>query len=277
MTTPSDEAPKRTIEVEIEVPGTPEQVWDAIATGAGITAWFVPAEVDEREGGTITMHFAEGLDSTGAITAWEPTRRFAYEEEWEISVEAGPARLATEFLVETRSGGTCIVRIVSSGFGSGADWDRELDSMESGWQGYLDNLRRYLERFLGLPCSTILVTGNAPAPAERAWSELSGALGLEDARVGDQVPAAGRDGPSLGGVVERVDDKWLTIRTEEPAQGVAMIAAFTWGDIVYTSFHAYLFGDDAPAVAAREEPAWRAWMDERFPSRTASEAGATIG
>ena len=41
----------RTIEHEIEVSGTPEQVWQAIATGQGITAWFVPTKVEERAGG----------------------------------------------------------------------------------------------------------------------------------------------------------------------------------------------------------------------------------
>jgi hypothetical protein len=37
---------RRSIQVEVEVPGTPEEVWQAIATGPGISAW----EVD-RQGG----------------------------------------------------------------------------------------------------------------------------------------------------------------------------------------------------------------------------------
>jgi uncharacterized protein YndB with AHSA1/START domain len=47
----------RTIEHEVEVAGTPEQVWQAIATGQGITGWFVPAKVEERAGGAIELHF----------------------------------------------------------------------------------------------------------------------------------------------------------------------------------------------------------------------------
>lgn len=31
-------------------------------------------------------------------------------------------------------------------------------------------------------------------------------------------------------------------------------------------WEAIAFGDQAPRVAARDEPAWRAWMDEHFPS-----------
>ena len=34
---------RRSISVEVEVPGTPEEVWDAIATDPGISKWFVPA------------------------------------------------------------------------------------------------------------------------------------------------------------------------------------------------------------------------------------------
>ena len=37
--------------VEVEVPGTPEQVWNAIATGPGISSWFVPTEIAEGEYG----------------------------------------------------------------------------------------------------------------------------------------------------------------------------------------------------------------------------------
>ena len=35
---------RRSVQVEVEVPGTPEQVWQAIATGPGVGAWFVPTE-----------------------------------------------------------------------------------------------------------------------------------------------------------------------------------------------------------------------------------------
>ena len=36
----------RAIDLDIEVPGTPEEVWEAVASGPGITAWFVPAKVE---------------------------------------------------------------------------------------------------------------------------------------------------------------------------------------------------------------------------------------
>jgi uncharacterized protein YndB with AHSA1/START domain len=106
---------QRRIEVSVEVPGTPEQVWDAIGTGPGISAWFMPLEIDGREGGSVYMDFGAGLESTGTLTAWDPPHRFVHEE-------AG-AGTATEWLVEARSGGTCVVRLVTSGFAEAEGWE----------------------------------------------------------------------------------------------------------------------------------------------------------
>ena len=41
MPVKKDASGRHSIEVETEVLGTPEEVWQAIATGPGISAWFV--------------------------------------------------------------------------------------------------------------------------------------------------------------------------------------------------------------------------------------------
>ena len=54
---------------EITVAATPEQVWDAIATGPGVDAWFMGhTEFEAREGGTGTMTMG-GQTSRSTITA----------------------------------------------------------------------------------------------------------------------------------------------------------------------------------------------------------------
>ena len=68
---------RRSVQVEVEVPGTPEQVWEAIATGPGVGAWFVPTEIDGRIGGAETTHFGGGMDSVDTITEWDAPHRFA--------------------------------------------------------------------------------------------------------------------------------------------------------------------------------------------------------
>jgi uncharacterized protein YndB with AHSA1/START domain len=257
-----DSAP-HSVEARIEVPGTPEQVWEAIATGPGTSAWFVPAVIEEREGGAIALDFGGGMEAAGTVTAWEPPERFVGEEQWESG------RLATEYLVEARSGGTCVVRIVSSLFGGGADWKQELGSMQEGWSIFLLNLRSYLTDFAGQPSSVVLVHGSARGPRRAAWAELAGELGLAGAAVGDRAEVAVPGGATLSGVVEWLADgshhDGLMLRVDRPAPGTALIFANSWRDTVHTNFHAHLFGDEAAAAAAREEPALRAWMEERFP------------
>jgi uncharacterized protein YndB with AHSA1/START domain len=280
MTNPNEDTPRRrSIELEVEVPGTPEQVWEAIATGPGITAWFVPAQVEERDGGSLSLDImGEGMEASGVVTAWDPPRRFVYEEEDPFGADP-PARLATEWLVEARSGGTCVVRLVNSLFASGEDWDDQLDDLREGWGAYLHNLRVYMTHFAGQRCATILLTGNAPAPKARAWAELTDALGLAEAAVGERAATSAPDAPTFAGTIERaVESKHhheLMLRLDEPAPGVVFVFAFEYLEQVYATLHAYLFGDEGSAVAAREEPRWRAWMDRRFPSAEAvSEAGA---
>jgi hypothetical protein len=52
--------------------------------------------------------------------------------------------VATEWLIEAKSGGTCVVRLVMSGFGPGPDWDDEVDGLRSGMRLALSNLQRFL-------------------------------------------------------------------------------------------------------------------------------------
>ena len=79
MTTP--DKPLR-FEFEVEVAGTPEQVWQAIASADGISSWFLPTDFEPREGGAVVTHMGD-TSSPGSVTGWDPPRRLVYEEpEW---------------------------------------------------------------------------------------------------------------------------------------------------------------------------------------------------
>ena len=265
-----EDSGRRSVQLEFEVPGTPEQVWHAIATGPGISSWFVPTEVEERNGGAITFHLGPGMDSSGSVTAWEPPSRFAYEErDW--GPDAPP--LATELLVEARSGGTCVVRLVHSLFANGDAWDDQLESMESGWPSFFNVLRLVLTHFQGQPCSSLRVMGTGPEPESKAWEELTGALGLAGAQEGERRSTSATGAPPLGGVIERRGDgkhfHELLLRLDEPTPGIALAGAYTWGGKVHVAISFYLFGDRAAVVAARDEPLWQAWVSEQFATAVA--------
>jgi uncharacterized protein YndB with AHSA1/START domain len=141
------------MERTFEVDATPEQVWDAIATADGIAAWMVPTELDPEIGGAVS--FDVGFWSRGIVTDYTPTRRFAYAEPWPIADHMPTADhdvssltpIATEFLIESASGGSCVIRVVSSAYGTGADWENEFFAeMIEGWAALLDNLATHFER-----------------------------------------------------------------------------------------------------------------------------------
>ena len=138
----------RSIELEIEVAGTPEEVWAAIASGPGITAWLHPTELEEREGGRMTYDMGAGAGGDATIREWEPPRRYVEEATWSTE-GAEPTVLATEWTVEAQAGGTCRVRMVTSGFPSGAAWDEEIEGFTEAMEVALENLRLHRAHFAG--------------------------------------------------------------------------------------------------------------------------------
>jgi uncharacterized protein YndB with AHSA1/START domain len=157
MPVKKDPSGRRSVEAEVEVPGTPEEVWQAIATGPGISSWFVPSTVEERVGGATTNNFGPGMEAVATIKAWQPPRRFVAET-------AEEPRFATEWIVEARSGGTCTVRVVHSWFASTDDWDNQFEGHTHDWRAFFRILRLYLAHFRGQTCSAFQLNAMAPEP-----------------------------------------------------------------------------------------------------------------
>jgi uncharacterized protein YndB with AHSA1/START domain len=274
MSVKTDANGRRWISVEVEVPGTPEQVWEAIATGPGISSWFVPTEIRTREDGTrmITSSFGPGMESVAPATAWDPPRHFAKES---AGMAPGSPPLATEWFVEALSGGTCKVRVVHSLIASGEEWDNQLTGVEKGWPGFFAILQRYLAHFAGQPAASFRLMGFAPAPLAQAWAALGVQLGLDGAGAGAGAGAALRPPagtPVLAGRVERVTDAAggaqpeALLALDQPAPGTAFVNALEMGGRVFLGVAVYLYGGGAAEAASREEPAWQQWMAQRFPA-----------
>ncbi len=73
--------------------------------------------------------------------------------------------------------------------------------------------------------------------------------------------------PFAGTVARRAGGRWqgyVLLRLEAPARGLASVGA--WGEQQPTaSVQLCLYGADGEAVAAREQPAWEAWMRGALP------------
>lgn len=76
----------RYLEFEIEVVGSIEEVWQAISTGPGITSWYVPHVIEEREGGAATASFGPGPE----CRSWEGSPLGSRPTEWYSTVAKGP-------------------------------------------------------------------------------------------------------------------------------------------------------------------------------------------
>ncbi|MEO5679103.1 MAG: SRPBCC family protein [Acidimicrobiales bacterium] len=253
----------RTIDLSVEVPGTPEEVWEAIATGPGISSWFVTCGVDEEVGGSVSMDFGGVRQETGKVTVWEPPTRVVFE---------GPGGkddgrvLAYEWLVEAREGGTCLVRLVNRGFGTGEEWDGDYDGLTQGWKVFLGNLRLHLTHFRGRHARALTPVAVAPGPNSAAWGALCSALGVSPTlEAGDRLTTSGEGVPPLTGVLqgarrsEAISEYRMLL--DGPAAGTALVAAEGRGEQVALSVWLYLYGDAAPG-----EGDWAAWLEDRFPA-----------
>jgi uncharacterized protein YndB with AHSA1/START domain len=256
MTTP--DVPHR-YELTLTVPGTPEQVWDAIATAQGISSWMMQTDLDERVGGAVTFHMGPEDASHGTVTDYDRPRRIAYEEDWASLVgQAGApvTPLVTEFVVEAQSGGTCVVRVVTSAFGVGADWENEFfDDMAVGWTPMLENLRLYLTHFAGQHATTLEAAIRVDQGPTEVTEVIRAALGAGE--VGSPVEARG-----VTAVVERVGPLETILRLTAPVPG--LLAVWAFGPATGPSsarVAGYLFGDGAPDYVEREQAEWARWLE----------------
>lgn len=285
MTNADDRDPTaRLTHSEVEVPPSPEQVWQAIATGTGNAAWLFVTEIEARQGGAMVIHREPfGGHAAATVTAWDPPRRFACEETVERG-DGSTAPLATEFLVEARSGGTCIVRVVSGLSRDGEGWEDLVEGAGVGWRMALTLLRSYLTHFAGKPVAHLDIMTGIHRPlhdAGEVFSTLMRDLGLTGLTAGDPFRVPG-DPFRLAGIVDHVDgdvadsgamthapNRWpgdlVLLRTDEPCPGLVAISTLPMDGATLTlNVSGRLYGPDAAATAKRERPRWEAWLSDRF-------------
>ena len=255
----------RAIELEVEVPGTPEEVWDGDRHRPRHLRLVHPTEVEEREGGRVPTTWAPARAATATITGLGPAPPLV--EEADVGDRgAEPPLLATEWLVEARAGGTCVVRMVTSGFGTGADWDDEIEGFTEAMEVALENLRLYRTHFAGEEGTWLRVYADAGGSWADGLAALTAASGSTAPRPGRGCATAGTGAPALAGSVEHVArGRWqghVLLRVEEPSPGAGELGA--WGRAATATVQLRLYGD----AGARRRPRaarWEAWMRARFP------------
>lgn len=233
---------------EIEVDATPDQVWDAIATGPGIDSWFMGrTEVEPHEGGTVRTTIGDDVALESSVTAWDPPHRLAYRTP---EGEDGTFH-AFEILVEGRARGSTVVRVVHN-CALGDDWEAEYDALKKGDRMYVRTLGAYLTHFAPrIATASIFVVQPhdhaEPMAALRAGLRLAGAPA-----DGDRVQLSPAGPQPIDGVVDYATPDILGLRTADSLYRFIQGHAGT----VVVEQHAF-FPDFDPK---RAEAAWQCWL-----------------
>jgi uncharacterized protein YndB with AHSA1/START domain len=250
------------IALEVQVPGTPEEIWAAVATGPGIGSWFVPSTVEQREGGEVVQQFGPGdsMSVRGRVRVWDPPQRVVFD-----GGDTGEG-MAFEWLIEARDGDTCVVRLVNSGFGSGEEHNDQIDGLDAGWRMFLHNLQLHRRYFPGQVGVAVQPMSMAAVGLDEAWDILTGALGIAGtASDGDRVAAGPTAPTALTGTLERAAPRMLTLRIDEPGPGTALVAVEGADGQAVVSVWFWLYGAEAAGRAPAVLEGWQGWLADLFP------------
>ena len=91
MSTKVDPNGRRWVRVEVETPGSVEELWQAISTDAGLSAWFTRSIFEigaEGQPERLIVHFGPGISSAATLTAWDPPRGFSVTKAMNSSAAA---------------------------------------------------------------------------------------------------------------------------------------------------------------------------------------------
>lgn len=247
-----DEDGRRSIAVTVDVPGGRETVWQAIATGPGVSSWMAPTTIDGSVGGDVVCTFGPGMEARAQIVDWDPPHGFRAEAN-DLGPEGPP--FVTQWTVEELDARCCRVRVEHSFEGVPDDrYDGHLTGVEVGWPGFFRILALYLEHFPGQAGETVATMRTSSSPAADVWARLSS--GLTDGADG-RPPFSGRVALDLH---DGFDEQVVVL--DEPAPGIGMVSVWPGGEgggtILSVTLH--LFGDEAAAVVARAQPLWDAWI-----------------
>lgn len=158
--------------------------------------------------------------------------------------------------MEGRDGGGAVLRLIHSGI-QGEDWEAEYHS--HGWDGFLQNLRRYFDHFRGLPGHNVSIIAFSNLDKDGIWERFDRALDIRrPVAVGDAVRLTPAGPAPIDGVAEVVQDGLLGIRSD---RGFHLFSGDgAWGMV---NIHQQLYGHDIDDDEIRD--AWQQWADEQFP------------
>jgi uncharacterized protein YndB with AHSA1/START domain len=135
------------IERTVRLGRPPSEVWPALTTAEGLSAWFgEQATIDLRPGGAASMTFASGMTVEMRVERVEEPSVFAYTWRLPDLPEDDPRRTLVEFTLEPAGHGT-LLRVTETGFAQLPVEIRRVtyESHNDGWSRELAELVEHLD------------------------------------------------------------------------------------------------------------------------------------
>lgn len=229
---------------------TPEQIWEAVATGPGNLGWLYPMEIEPWEGGTVSR-------GPATVTVWDRPWRFACRHDSEDGLS-----VVLEYRIEAYDEGgsmlRAVIRRVHSGV-VGADWKTHTDAADKHTDFYHHTLGQYLQYFNGQPAAYVQAQGPETSTQPNAFAVLRRGLGISDHLTQGEtarITPSGLD--PLDAVVDYLSPQFIGLRT---ADGLyRFFGGNAWGWPVGLSHHLFADNIDQQMI----EHAWRGWLNEVF-------------
>ena len=135
------------IERTVTLACTLREVWAALTTADGLSAWFGErASIDLSPGGAASITFAGGMTVDLRVERVEEPAVFAYTWRLPDLAEDDPRRAYVEFTLQPDRNGT-VLRVVETGFAQlPLDTRRNIfDSHNAGWSQKLADLVKHVD------------------------------------------------------------------------------------------------------------------------------------
>lgn len=238
--------------IELDLPR--ERVWRALTEAAELERWFpLEARVEPGEGGLIHLSWKNEFAGDSEILSWDPPSLL--RTTWKWGEGEGEAQV-TEYRLEAR-GGSTFLRVVTSGFPEGAEWDEWVEGTRLGWRFELRSLKHYLERHRGEDRGVLYLRRRVRLSREEAWERLFGPSGVGERPHG--ATAVDREPPRQYAALVREPRDGLLRLSNEPC-GVGGTDA----GLIDTTLFLSAWGEAREGLADLE-PRWRDRLEELFP------------
>lgn len=278
---------------KIVLEATAAEVWDKVATGPGLSSWWVPHEVVPRKGGVARADFGGGTIAEGRIRTYEPGKRIVYGGEAAAQDVGGePKKLdespTLEFSISQKGGPEDFADAPFTGIGDVRGHRRRpgrprtvlnfrqngfveegQEVFEEGWDFFFYNLTQYFTHFRGRTALTATALVLHQRSPREGFDVLSKALGIDDpdaVEEGKELRLSPRGRDPIEGVVDlRMSGahiEALGIRNKE-----GLLRAMSDESCGGSVFRYEYVVDPPPDLVSHVNDVgneWQGWLDQQF-------------